>query len=107
MRIERICPNEAEALYDCMRTIDQESQYMLYLPDERSFDKERFIDDIQRNFYIGVKSENNQILGYLSVHISTLAKVRHIGYIITGLVNDLQQQGLATQMFDETFKWAK
>ncbi|WP_436951093.1 N-acetyltransferase family protein [Staphylococcus shinii] len=107
MRIERICPNEAEALYDCMRTIDQESQYMLYLPDERSFDKERFIDDIQRNFYIGVKSGNNQILGYLSVHISTLAKVRHIGYIITGLVNDLQQQGLATQMFEETFKWAK
>ncbi|MEB6298727.1 GNAT family N-acetyltransferase [Staphylococcus xylosus] len=107
MRIERICPNEAEALYDCMKKIDQESQYMLYLPEERNFDKERFVDDMKRNFYIGVKSENNQILGYLSVHISTLAKVRHIGYIVTGLINDLQQQGLATQMFDETFKWAK
>jgi RimJ/RimL family protein N-acetyltransferase len=33
--------------------------------------------------------------------------VRHIGYIVTGLINDIQQQGLATQMFDETFKWAK
>lgn len=33
--------------------------------------------------------------------------MRHIGYIVTGLINDLQQQGLATQMFDETFKWAK
>lgn len=61
MRIERICPNEAEALYDCMRKIDEESQYMLYLPEERNFDKARFIDDIKRNFYIGVKSENNQI----------------------------------------------
>lgn len=98
MRIERICPNEAEALYDCMKKIDQESQYMLYLPEERNFDKERFVDDIRRNFYIGVKSENNQILGYLSVHIS---------YIVTGLINDIQQQGLATQMFDETFKWTK
>lgn len=91
MRIERVCPNEAEALYDCMKKIDQESQYMLYLPEERNFDKERFVDDIRRNFYIGVKSENNQILGYLSVHISTLAKVRHIGYIVTGLINDIQQ----------------
>lgn len=36
-----------------------------------------------------------------------LAKVRHIGYIVTGLINDLHQQGLATQMFNETIKWAQ
>lgn len=97
MRIERICPDEAEELYTCMKKIDQETQYMLYLPDERSFDKEVFIDDIKRNFYIGVKTEDNEILGYLSVHISTLFKVKHIGYIMTGLVNNKQQQGLSTK----------
>nr|WP_238597609.1 GNAT family N-acetyltransferase [Staphylococcus edaphicus] len=107
MRIERICPNEAEALYNCMKKIDQETQYMLYLPDERSFDKAKLIEDIKRHFYIGVKTENDEILGYLSVHISTLAKVKHIGYIMTGLINDLHQQGLATQMFNETIKWAE
>lgn len=107
MRIERICPNEAEALYNCMKKIDQETQYMLYLPDERSFDKDKLSEDIKRNFYIGVKTDDNQILGYLSVHISMLAKVRHIGYIVTGLINDLHQQGLATQMFNETIKWAQ
>ena len=46
MRIERICPNEAEALYTCMKKIDQETQYMLYLPDERSFNKDSLVDDI-------------------------------------------------------------
>lgn len=107
MRIERICPNEAQALYNCMKKIDQETQYMLYLPDERSFDKDKLSEDIKRNFYIGVKTDDNQILGYLSVHISTLAKVRHIGYIVTGLINELHQQGLATKMFNETIKWAK
>lgn len=107
MRIERICPDEAEELYTCMKKIDQETQYMLYLPDERSFDKEAFIDDIKRNFYIGVKTDDNEILGYLSAHISTLSKVKHIGYIVTGLVNNKQQQGLSTKMFGETIRWAK
>ncbi|EHY93356.1 putative acetyltransferase [Staphylococcus saprophyticus subsp. saprophyticus KACC 16562] len=36
-----------------------------------------------------------------------LAKVRQIGYIVTGLINDLHQQGLATQMFNETIKLAQ
>ncbi|HLR19413.1 MAG TPA: GNAT family N-acetyltransferase [Staphylococcus sp.] len=107
MRIERICPDEAEALYHCMKKIELESQYMLYLPDERDFDKEAFVEDIKHNFYIGVKTDENEILGYVSAHISTLAKIKHIGYIVTGVVSDFQQQGLSTQMFYETIKWAK
>ncbi|MEX6357060.1 GNAT family N-acetyltransferase [Staphylococcus cohnii] len=107
MRIERICPNEAEALYTCMKKIDQETQYLLYLPDERSFNKDRFVDDIKHNFYIGVKTDENDILGYLSVHISRLAKIKHIGYIVTGVINEKHHQGLATKMFQETIKWAE
>ena len=55
MRIERICPNEAEALYTCMKKIDQETQYMLYLPDERSFNKDSLVDDIKHNFILVLK----------------------------------------------------
>jgi len=106
MRIERICPNEAEALYACQKRLDAETQFMLYLADEREFDKEQLEDEIKRNFYIGAKSEDGEILGYVSVHISRLIKIRHIGSMVTGLVSDLQQQGIATQMFNETIKWA-
>lgn len=51
MRIERICPDEAEALYRCMKQIDKESQFMLYLPDERNFNQEKLgfkIEGIKR-----------------------------------------------------------
>lgn len=107
MRVERICPNEAEALYDCMKQIDQEAQYMLYLPEERTFNKDKLVEHLRYQFYIGVKTEDNKIMGYLSVHMSTLYKLKHIGYISIGLVEELQQQGLATKMFEETIKWAK
>src|SRR5699024_12782065 len=80
---------------------------MLYLPDERSFNKDSMVDDIKHNFYIGVKTDENDILGYLSVHISRLAKIKHIGYIVTGVLNEQHHQGLATKMFQETIKWAE
>src|SRR5699024_7175990 len=107
MRIERICPNEDEALYTWMKKIDKETQYIIYLLDERSFNKDSLIDDIKHNFYIGVKTDENDILGYLSVHISRLAKIKHIGYIVTGVLNEQHHQGLATKMFQETIKWAE
>src|SRR5699024_3789361 len=107
MRIERICPNEAEALYTCMKKIDQETQYMLYLPDERSVNKDSMDDDIKHNFYIDVKTDENDILGYLSVHISRSSKINDIGYIVTGVFNEQHHQGLATKMVQETIKWAE
>src|SRR5699024_9407136 len=96
-----------EALYTCMKKIDQETQYMLYLPDERSVNKDSLVDDIKHNFYIGVKTDENDILGDLSVHISRLANIKHIGYIVTGELYEQHHQGLATKMFQETIQWAE
>ncbi|MCG7338008.1 GNAT family N-acetyltransferase [Staphylococcus sp. ACRSN] len=107
MRIERICPNEAEALYHCMKQIDKESQFMLYLPDERNFNHQQLSEELKFNFYIGVKTDEGEIVGYLMVHISTISKIKHIGYINTGMINAYRKQGYATQMFEETLKWAE
>lgn len=107
MRIERICPDEAEALYRCMKQIDKESQFMLYLPDERDFNQEKLAEELKLNFFIGVKTDNNDIVGYLMVHISTVSKIKHIGYIVIGMMNDYRKRGYATQMFEETLKWAE
>lgn len=46
-------------------------------------------------------------MGYISIHISDIEKVKHIGYITTGLIEDYQQQGFATKMFDEAINWAR
>lgn len=106
MRIERITPDEAINLYHCMKKIDQESQYMLYLPDERTFESSKLYQDLEENYYIGVKQNDNTIVGYLSVHISKIKKIKHIGYIHTGLMEDFHQQGFATKMFNESIQWA-
>ena len=41
------------------------------------------------------------------VHISTVSKIKHIGYIVIGMMNDYRKRGYATQMFEETLKWAE
>lgn len=107
MRVEHINADEAINLYQCMTQIDKETQFMLYLPDERSFETLKLYEDIQQNYYIGVKKNDGTIVGYISLHISKIEKVKHIGYITTGLMEDYQQQGFATKMFDEMMKWAK
>ncbi|MES3702360.1 hypothetical protein ABFV70_01705 [Staphylococcus arlettae] len=104
MKIERITPDEAINLYHCMKKIDQESQYMLYLPDERTFESSNLFQDLAENYYIGVKQNDNTIVGYLSVHISEIKKIKHIGYIHTGLMEDFHQQGFATKMFNESIQ---
>lgn len=107
MKIERICPDETKNLYNCMKQIDSESQFMLYAPDERSYNEETLRDNIKHNFYIGLKTDDGDIKGYSFVHISSVAKIKHIGYIITGIENNYHHQGYATQMFEEIIKWAK
>lgn len=107
MRIERICPNEAEMLYRCMKQIDKESQFMLYMPDERDFNQEKLAEELKLNFFIGVTTDDNDIVGYLMVHISTVSKIKHIGYIVIGMMNDYRKRGYATQMFEETLRWAE
>ena len=46
-------------------------------------------------------------MDYISLHISNIEKVKHKGYITTGLMEDYQQQGFATKMFEETIAWAR
>ena len=40
----------SEALYRCMKQIDKESQFMLYLPDERDFNQEKLAEELKLNF---------------------------------------------------------
>lgn len=107
MRVERINADEAINLYQCMKQIDKETQFMLYLPDERTFETLKLYEDIQHNYYVGVKKNDGTIVGYISLHISNIEKVIHKGYITTGLMEDYQQQGFATKMFEETIAWAR
>lgn len=55
MRVEGINADEAINLYHCMKQIDKETQFMLYLPEERSFETLKLYEDIQQNYYVGVK----------------------------------------------------
>ncbi|MCU5745356.1 GNAT family N-acetyltransferase [Staphylococcus sp. SQ8-PEA] len=107
MRIERISPDETKNLYHCMKQIDSESQFMLYTPDERDYKEDSLRDRIKHNFYIGLKTDDGDIKGYSLVHISSISKIKHIGYIVTGIEQAYHHKGYATQMFDEIIKWSK
>lgn len=105
-----IQPEEDKELYACMKQLDAETRYMLYLPDERHYDEEKMkqliISVNQEGALIGAKYEE-KIVGYISLNVTPLAKIKHTAYIVMGITKDYQGQGVGKQLFEKAIALAK
>lgn len=101
---------EEKELYACMKQLDLETKYMLYLPEERQYDGEKMKQMIrsinQDGAIIGAK-EAGKIVGYLSLNVSPLAKIKHTAYIVMGITKDFQGQGVGKQLFKRAIALAE
>ncbi|WP_167629015.1 GNAT family N-acetyltransferase [Listeria valentina] len=107
---EKITPEEAQQLFHCMQQLDKETDFMLYLPEERVYQEKKlahFIQTTQENgILLGAKVQN-QIIGFISAQTSKLAKIKHTGYLVIGVRKKFQKNGIATKLFEELFTWAR
>lgn len=111
MIIRTIAESDAESFLTLCNKID-ESGFMLYEPGERKTtveQQENAIEKIlsKKKSTLFVAEVENELVGFIGVLGSDLKRNQHSAYLALGVLEDYQGQGIATQLFNRVFEWAK
>ncbi|MEX5935766.1 GNAT family N-acetyltransferase [Mammaliicoccus sciuri] len=96
--------------YDLKKCLDNETNYMLYSKNERTFDKNLLVEEINKEnckgFILGA-FDGNKMVGYIDLEGSTLKKISHIGCIVIGIDKNYRRRGLGEKLLKKTIELAK
>ncbi|GIN87923.1 GCN5 family N-acetyltransferase [Heyndrickxia sporothermodurans] len=111
MKIRSIQLSDAESFVHLLTEID-DSGFMLFEPGERVTNKEkeekriaRFLEDGRSTILVAVADE--QLIGYLIAIGGSVNRKKHSAYLVLGVSEKYRGKGVASQLFNELFKWAK
>lgn len=108
MQIREIDKSEARAYFECLKSIDQETKFMMFEPDERQFNEELIVNYLsdESDLFLGVFSEH-EIVGFLVAKRGNFRRIRHSAYIVIGIRHAFQGQGIGTNLFDKLDEWVR
>lgn len=111
MLIREIKVTDAENFLHLSKKID-ESGFMLHEPGERQTTLEeqiRFIEKIrsEENSVLYVAEDEHKLMGFILALGGKLKRNRHSAYLVLGVQEEYQGRGIATQLFNRVFEWAK
>ena len=108
MEIRVLTENDAKSFYDCLKALDQETQYMMFEPDERVWNEDLLKRKLnnKNNLFIGA-IEDREIVGFLSAEREMYRRNQHSAYIVTGIREAYCNKGIGTQFFGVLDEWAK
>lgn len=114
MNIRKVGPDDAQSMFDMMCKLDNDTKYMMYEPGERkesnnSENLKKKIENALSNgdLFLGIINENNNLSGFLWAERGSLRRIRHTAYIVVGMLTDMRNHGVGTQLFEYLDKWAK
>lgn len=111
VEVRKALSSDAEKIANVM-TDAEESGFMLFAPQERDINPEKFatyINSIHSNIKSGifVAYEGEQIVGYLIVHNEKPQRIAHRAYIVIGIHSNWRGQGVGKALFTDVIAWAK
>ena len=111
MLIRTIHPDDAEQFLNLRKKLDQETQFMLFEPGERTITVEEQRDHIERlllqeNSTTFVVEHNEQLVGYLEAVGGQLRRIRHSVHIVIGILQDFTGRGIGGHLFAALEEWA-
>lgn len=111
MNIRPVQPEDARAFAELLFEIDK-SGFMLFEPKERPADAEREkrrIDSLTNDKHsaLFVAEENGQLAGYMMANGGNANRNKHSAYLVLGVHEKFRRQGVAVNLFNQTFDWAK
>lgn len=104
-------PDEAEAFWNMMNSLDFETEYMLYEPGERTKNLCRIESLIEDSLHgrdlLLVAEENQELAGYISAQKGGLKRIQHTAYVVTGVRQKYRGRGIGSKFFEKLDEWAK
>lgn len=107
MRIRRIDLCDARLFWDVQKQLDTESKFMMLEPEERRFDFSRTIGRISRFDFLVGADVDGKFVGFLSAKRGNANRIRNTAYVVVGIIEEFQHQGIGSQLFEELERWAK
>ena len=112
MIIRPINENDSEKFLLLSKSLDQETQFMMYEPGERTTTVEEQRQRIkhlltQENQVIFVAEHENQLVGFLGALGGGLQRNRHSAYLVIGILQAFAGQGFGAQFFQALDEWAQ
>jgi RimJ/RimL family protein N-acetyltransferase len=110
--IRQINTKDAEEYIKLNKTLDSETIFRLYEPDENHIQVEEQRENISRILKTNVSTilvaeENGKLIGYLSAIGREAGRVRHCVHIAIGILQTHCGKGIGTRLFEELEKWAR
>lgn len=106
--------NQIEDFWKLLNTLDAETDYMMYEPNERTqtTNVQELKNDIENNVICGsdflqVAMENQKMVGYIRAERGKFNRILHTAYIVVGILKDYRGKGIGTSFFEMLDCWAK
>ncbi|MCD8510991.1 MAG: GNAT family N-acetyltransferase [Bacillus sp. (in: Bacteria)] len=113
MKIREINKADAANFLAMNKQLDEETSFMLYEPGERKISLEQQQTMIERtiaqetsNIWVAETSDG-MLAGFLALFGNNLLRNRHSAYIVIGILQDHQGQGLGKNLFQTMEEWAR
>jgi RimJ/RimL family protein N-acetyltransferase len=111
MNIRPITENDTEQFLLLCRSLDQETQFMMLEPGERTTTIEEQRQRIQnvlasKNQMIFVLEDGTRLVGYLGAYGGGYQRSRHAAYIVTGILQEYAGRGLGKRLFEALEEWS-
>ncbi|GMA64190.1 GNAT family N-acetyltransferase [Alicyclobacillus fastidiosus] len=112
MKIRQIREDDSENYIELCKRLDQETQFMMLEPDERTINVQQQRDAINSllatgNSMIFVAEDNGKLVGYIGAYGGEFRRNKHKVYIVIGILQEYAGKGIGTSLFTETEKWAR
>lgn len=102
--------NDTEALWNLMNHLDYETKFMMYEPGERTKNLAKLqgtIDGaVQGHDHLHLALDGNEPIGYISAQRGRVIREQHSVYIVVGIREKYQHQGIGTVLFKQLDEWA-
>jgi RimJ/RimL family protein N-acetyltransferase len=111
MNIRIIRENDSEQFLLLGKELDEETQFMMLEPGERTITVEEQAQRIRNvlsrdNQVIFVVEHENQLIGFLGAYGENYRRSHHCVYIVIGILQNFTGQGIGKQLFETVEKWA-
>jgi ribosomal protein S18 acetylase RimI-like enzyme len=109
--IREITEADAAPFLKLCQTIDQETNFMLFEPNERNFTIEKQKYMIQsllspHNSTLLVAEKDEQLVGYIIARGGAVKRKQHAAYLAIGVLQQYAGQGIGKQLLHEIERWA-
>ncbi|MCH1959840.1 GNAT family N-acetyltransferase [Romboutsia hominis] len=111
MEIRKIKMKDANNYLDMLLNLDKETKFMMFEPGERPTDiniaKNIIEKSINGDNLVLVATDDENIVGFLSVQRGVPKRIKHTGYIVVGIREKFRGKGIGSKLFLELDIWAR